>query len=334
MNPYIMYKNYFTGDEVMDYFVSFKTEKKDLNITIVPKLYKYDTENRNMPEIPNKIVINNSEKTILTNPENNLYLFVQMDVCTPNSAVRYEFKNAFSGESLGEKGEIQSGAKYKYKSILNTKLDTELVFDTKNTDVEMFIKHTGIKKKFEPNVKKISIKYQNNKLNFTQPIAGEEFNYTILIDKRGSIKELGYTLCNFTKGGSKAYYTAYVTSSAEEVSYEIDFSGDLEDYKDFEVLILAQETSNGKMMILSDIYSPNDNSDGSGTRTALIIIIIVLVLVCITGGIAIFLYLRKLKSRPVGAVASKPTDIADIDSAEAGQKLVESMSQSVVAEHQ
>ena len=334
MNPYIMYKNYFTGDEVMDYFVSFKTEKKDLNITIVPKLYKYDTENRNMPEIPNKIVINNSEKTILTNPENNLYLFVQMDVCTPNSAVRYEFKNAFSGESLGEKGEIQSGAKYKYKSILNTKLDTELVFDTKNTDVEMFIKHTGIKKKFEPNVKKISIKYQNNKLNFTQPIAGEEFNYTILIDKRGSIKELGYTLCNFTKGGSKAYYTAYVTSSAEEVSYEIDFSGDLEDYKDFEVLILAQETNNGKMMILSDIYSPNDNSDGSGTRTALIIIIIVLVLVCITGGIAIFLYLRKLKSRPVGAVASKPTDIADIDSAEAGQKLVESMSQSVVAEHQ
>jgi hypothetical protein len=107
-----MYKNYFTGDEIMDYFVSFKTEKKDLNITIVPKLYKYDTENRNMPEIPNKIVINNSEKTILTNPENNLYLFVQMDVCTPNSAVRYEFKNAFSGESLGENGLYLHSAPY------------------------------------------------------------------------------------------------------------------------------------------------------------------------------------------------------------------------------
>jgi hypothetical protein len=257
-----------------------------------------------------------------------------MDLCTANSAVRYEFKNAFSGESLEEKGEIQSESKYKYKSLLNTKLDTELIFNTKKTDVEMFIKHTGIKKKFEPNVKKITIKYQNKELNFTQPIGGEEFNYTILIDKRGSIRNLGYTLCNFTKGGSKAYYTAYVISSAEEVSYKMDFSKDLKGYEDFEVLILAKETNNGKMMILSDIYSPNDNPGGSGTRIALIVIIIVLVLVCITGGVAIFFYLRKLKNKPAGAVASKPTDIGDIDSAEAGQKLVESMAQSVAVEHQ
>ena len=32
MNPYIMHKDYTTGDDVMDYFVSFRTENKDLNI--------------------------------------------------------------------------------------------------------------------------------------------------------------------------------------------------------------------------------------------------------------------------------------------------------------
>ena len=57
-----MPKNYSTGNEVMDYFVSFKTETKDLNITIIPKLYKYNITYRNMPEIPNKIIINNTEK--------------------------------------------------------------------------------------------------------------------------------------------------------------------------------------------------------------------------------------------------------------------------------
>ena len=44
----------------MEYFVSFKTVDKDLNITITPTLEKYDTTNRNMPEVPNKITINNS----------------------------------------------------------------------------------------------------------------------------------------------------------------------------------------------------------------------------------------------------------------------------------
>ena len=53
INPYIMYKNYSTGDnDNMEYFISFKTENKDLNITIYPTYYKYDTINRNIQEIP------------------------------------------------------------------------------------------------------------------------------------------------------------------------------------------------------------------------------------------------------------------------------------------
>jgi hypothetical protein len=334
-----MYKKYNTGNDVMEYFVSFKTVEKDLNITITPTLHKYDTTNRNMPEVPNKITVHDSEKTILTNPENQQYLFIQMDVCTPNSSIRYEFKNAFSGESLQEKGEISARTRYKYKNILNTKLDTELLINTDNKDVNMFVKHTGMKNKFQPNVKKINIEYKDKKLNFTQPIAGEEFAYSIFIDKRPKLKEQGYSLCDFALGGKKAYYTAHVTSAEKEVIFNLDFETikELEGYEDFEALILAEEVNNGKMMILSEVYSPKSGEEDSGSdkgNTALIIIIIVLAIVCIAGGIAVFFYIRKLKNKPKGAIVSQPTDVNDIEEQESGQKLVESMAQSVAVEHQ
>ena len=55
-----------------------------------------------------------------TNPENKEYLFVQMDVCTPSSSIRYEFKNAFSGESLGEKGEIRYDSKPSLSNVFSS----------------------------------------------------------------------------------------------------------------------------------------------------------------------------------------------------------------------
>ena len=135
-----------------------------------------------------------------------------------------------------------------------------------------------------------------------------------------------------------AYFTDYVTSSAQEVSYELDFekNSKLKGYEDFEVLILAEEINNGKIMILSEVYSPckGDNNEGSGNKTALIIVIIVLALVCVIGGISLYLYLRRLKNRSKAPVMAKPTGMADIDSAETGQNLIESMSQSQAAEKQ
>ena len=338
MNPYIMYKDYYTGDNIMEYYVAFKTEDKDLNITIKPTLYKYDTENRNMPETPKSIIINNNEKTILTNPNNREYLFIQMELCTPNTAVRYQLKNAFYNTSIGQNGEIQSGRKYTYINVLNTKLDTELLMESDDTNVNMFIKHTGLNLEFTPNVKNIKITYKDNNLTFTQPIEDEEFKYTILLDKINNIKNQHYTICSFSQERKMAYYTDYVTSSQKEVSYILDFNKEeLEGYEDFEVLILAQEINHGKMMILSDVYSPSEDSDNSGeegTRTTLIIIIVVLAVILIAGGVFIFFYIRIIKNKPRGAILSKPTDFTDIQDANPGEKILDSMAQSQAVENQ
>ena len=339
INPYIMYKNYSTGDnDNMEYFISFKTENKDLNITILPTYYKYDTINRNIQEIPKTLIVNSEEKTILTNPENKEYLFVQMDICSSNSALRFEFKNAFNGESLKENGEIRSDKKYTYRNIKNTKLDTELIFNTEYKDVNVFIKHTGLKEEFEPNIRAISIKYKDNKLTFNQPIESEEFKYTILLDKKDNLKNKKYSICSFTQNNKMAYYTDYITSSNREISYELDFENNskLKGYELFDVLILAEEINNGKMMILSEVYTnqPSKSGEDKKTRNALIIVIVILIVACITGGVLVYLYLKKLKNRPRGAIISKPTGFDDIDSANAGEKLVESMAKSQALENQ
>ena len=317
----------------MNYFVSFKTENKDLNITIIPQLFKYDTTNRNFPDIYNNLIINGENRTILTNPDNKEYLFVQMEICSSNSAVHYEFNNAFNGESLWTNGEINSGMKYNYKNLKNTKLDTELVIKSDYQNVNMFIKHTGLPEEFNPFIKKISIDFKDNKLIFNQPIDDEEFRYTILFDKVGKIKNKNYTLCSFNHW-KMAYYTIYKISSEREVSFLLDFKNnpDLKGYEDFEVLILAEELNYGKMMILSDIFSPKKDNSDRKTRKILIIVIIVLAVICIGGGVAFYLYLNKLKNRPKGVYRAKNTDINDIESTTSGQKLVESMSQSQVDE--
>ena len=261
-----------------------------------------------------------------------------MEICSKDSSVIYEFKNGFNGESLGYNGAINSGMKYNYRSISNTKLDTELIIKTSNQDVNMFIRHTGIDNMLYPNVRNININYKDKKLTFSQPVIDEEFKYTILLDKKLNIEKQHYTLCSFSQNKKMAYYTDSVTSSAQEVSYELDFENNskLKGYEDFEVLILAEEINNGKMMILSDVYSPSegDGNGGDGNRMALIIVIIALTLVCVLGGIWFYLYLRRLKNRKKVPLMAKPTGMAEIDGTDAGQKLVESMSQSQAAEKQ
>ena len=61
--------------------------------------------------------------------------------------------------------------------------------------------------------------------------------------------------CFLTRVAEAAHFTGYVTSAEREISYELNFKDDLEGYKDFETLILAEEINSGKMVFLCDIFS-------------------------------------------------------------------------------
>ena len=342
LNPLVMYKDYYSG-EVSNYYVGFRTVELNQNITIVPKPKKYDTTERNLEGAKNKLKISgeNSYSTILTAPKNNEpYIFTHIHVCTRNKPLSYEFLNAYNSQNLGYNGEVQANTKFNFKTIDNIKLDTELKLNADN-GVEVFVKHVGISKRYQPLVRDIEFGYNKDThvLNWTQPIEDEEFQYTIYIDKLDFIKKQGYTLCSITEVSKLAHYSEVLTTNSNNPSIQIDFTKpELQGYDEFDVIIVAEQINNGKLTILSVVYNSNgESSDGEGggesiepkngsSNTGLIVLIVILSIALVGGGIAAFIIFYQYKKKGQVSSGNKATSLALIKSQQ-NEKLVESQAQ-------
>ena len=255
LNPLVMYRNYYSDDQ-LNYYVGFRTVELNQNITITPILKKYDTNERNIEGANNKITINDDGKfsTILTAPKNNEpYIFTHIHICSKNEYLTYKFLNAYDGSDLGFNGEVTPNSKYHFKSIDNTKLDTELKLEG-NNGVEVFVKHVGVSEIYQPIIKEINITYNNDtrELSWNQPIEDEEFKYTIYIDKKDTLTKLGYTLCSIVDVTKLAYFSEIVTSDNKSLSFIVPELG--KNYIEFESLIVAEQVNKGKITILSEVF--------------------------------------------------------------------------------
>ena len=330
-NPLIMYKNYYQ-DNVNNYYVGFRTTELNKNIIIKPKLIAYDTPDRNFEDINKKIKLEGeSHSLILTAPStHNAYLFTYISVCTSGEGLSYEFYNAYNGSNLGYNDHITSDPGYDFKSVPNTKLDTELKLIGK-AGLEVFVRHIGLDYYYQPDIATIKIKYNagEKKLSWNQPIEGEEFRYEIYIDKLNNIRDKGYTLCSVIDTSKLARFHDNITTNDNEITYTVDFSKpDLADLTDFDAIIVAQQISNGKLIFLSPLFStkdsPSDEPDKpSGTNTGLIVIVVVLSVVLIGGGIGAYFIIKKYRSKGVIVADGKATSMAMIGSTK-NEKLVES----------
>jgi len=311
LNPYIMYKDYYTGDGVMDYYVSFRTENIEQNITIKPELEKYSTNNRNIENFGKSISITDKGSTILTSPENNnKYLFVQIHVCTPDKAIIYQFNNAYNSSSLHQDGEIQANTKNNFRNIENIKMDTELLITTQNS-AKIFVKHVGVDEIYRPVVKDIEVSFdgESKSLYFTQPIKNEEFKYTIYLDKKGNLRNQAFTLCSFAEISKLAHYTKSIISNKEKESIPLDFNENaLKGYESFDVLVLAEGVNNGKIIVLSNIYSHSIIYEDESSNLVLIIVLIILALLLVVGGIVVVIFLKKYKKK--SHIQAKTTSLA------------------------
>ena len=346
LNPKVMYRNY-ESDEKLNYYVGFRTVELDQNITIIPKLREYDTTERNMEEAKNKVTIGYEGKysTILTAPQNHdPYIFTHIHVCTKNKPLTYQFLNAYNRSSLGYDGEISPNSKNQFKTVENTKLDTELTL-TADNGVEIFVKHVGISSKYQPVVKDIQINYDNNTriLNWTQPIDDEEFEYTIYIDKIDTLKKLGYTLCSIAEVTKLGHWsqTIRTDSRTPNITVPTDIG---KDYEEFDCIIVAEQINNGKLTLLSPVTDSKGNSPDeepesdtiepdtsdkepeSKSNTGLIILIVILSVVIIAGAIFAFIVYRRYKSQGEISKTKKETSMALINSAQK-DKLIESQAQ-------
>ena len=257
-----------------------------------------------------------------------IFMFVQK-----KKALSYEFLNACNSSNLGYNGEIQANTKNHFKSIENTKLDTELKMRA-DDGVEVFVKHVGIFERYQPLVYDIKFDYDKDTkiLNWTQPIENEEFKYTIYIDKINNIKKREYTLCDIAEVSKLAHYSEILTTDSNHPQLVMPDLG--EDYKDFDVIILAEQVNRGKLTILSAVYNSNgetydgqtDDEPKDSNNTGLIVLIVILSFVIIVGGILAFIIYRKYKGKGEIDPKKKETSMALITGA-SKDKLVESQAQ-------
>ena len=344
LNPLVMYKNYY-DDDVINYYVGFRTVEVQQSITIEPILKPYDTTERNLEGAKNKINIPSTGQysTILTAPKNNEpFIFTHIHVCTKNNRLSYRFVNGYDGTDLNARGEIIANSKNNFVSVSNTKLDTELKLES-NKDVEVFVKHVGISERYIPYVKDIKIDYntKTQELNWTQPIENEEFKYTIYLDKLDNFKNKVFTLCNVTEISKLGHYSETIRSSDNNPKYVIPFGkpelGD--DYKDFGVIILAEQVNKGAITIISlvtdsngksydggDDDSPDEDNTEPNSNVGLIVLIVILsVIILIGAGFALHIYC-KYRSKGQVSGKNKETSMALIKNTKT-DKLVESQAQ-------
>ena len=342
LNPLVMYRDYYSEDHT-NYYVGFRTVDLNQNITIIPKEKRYDTTERNIEGENNKVVIGYEKEysTILTAPKNNEpFIFTHIHVCTKNKALSYEFLNAYNSSNLGFNGEIQANTKYQFKSVVNTKLDTELKLAA-DDGVEVFVKHVGISERYQPLVYDIEISYNKKSrlLSWNQPIENEEFEYTIYIDKKGVLDKLGYTLCDIVDVSKLGHFSEVITSDIKNPSLTVPNLG--KEYEEFDVIIIAQQLYKGKLTIMSAVYdqdgTPYDDKGGDnddddpnkknpGNNTGLIVLIIILSVIIIAGAIFAFIVYRRYKSKGEIIQKNKETSMALIKSTK-NEKLVESQAQ-------
>ena len=215
-------------------------------------------------------------------------------------------------------------------------MDTELkLFGDDGVDV--FVKHVGISERYNEPIKEIEIKYDKdtNILNWTQPIDNEEFVYTVYIDKIDALKNKEYTLCTLTEITKLAHYSQILITNDKNPQITLDFNKPElgNEYKDFDVIIIAEQVNFGKLTILSPVYDSNgnkkeDNPDkkNKNSNIGLIVLICILSGIIIIGGIFAFIIYRKYKTKGAINVKNKETSMALIKSTK-NDKLVESQAQ-------
>ena len=325
LNPYLMYKDYTTAaNEIMKYYVGFKTVNRNQAIKITPTLNKYSTNLRNMENIATSITVTKNTSTILTAPaENTQFIFLQMQVCTDSKVVEIDLLNAYNRTSLGYGDYVDSYQNIYYRTIENIKLDTELNMLV-DTSAKVFVKHVGINEEYYPGIDDIILHFDkaNNTITFNQPITEEEFKYTIYVDQKGNIKDKNYNLCSVAENDKLAPYSKEVTSAEETITEIIDFnSTELKEHKEFDILVKAEQINYGKLVILSKVIQVKIKEEGGqqqqeedSSNTELIIIIVVLTVIVICGGIIISICLRRYRNKPVSKrLDAKQTSLTMVD---------------------
>ena len=228
LNPLVMYKDYEL-DETLMYFVTLKTVKDTDELAITEKLEVYDAQIRNFETYPNVLNLKESttESSILGYPkDNDESVFYQITSCS-GKELKYSIYNAFDSSKIVEEKTIAAGTKYHFAKFDNIFAETKLQL-TGSKDDKIFIKHNGMVKSYEPQVRDsfdLSFDESTNSIIFKRPFEKtERFNYTVYVGKEGELSQKHLTICSFAfKEDLKDVYNRQFSTYSDGYTLPINF---------------------------------------------------------------------------------------------------------------
>ena len=261
LNPFIMKSKSINNNNILNYYLIMKPSDKIENIKIQINFEKYDFFQEvefntfYVLKIPEK-----NESGIIIPSENRPKSYIQMFSCEIDKLIHFEIYNSFYKNQYIS--DYLPSEQYHFYNVEENLLDLSISFKEKNgKNANVFINHfTNFKALNETINKKFVIEYNNvtNSIHLIKPI-NATFNYTIFLDKKGSLLDKNISLCeiNSINGLNKiAYYIKNISDEDFfENEYKLNFSSSfLKNYKSFDMILYAKEFPYG-MHFLSDIIS-------------------------------------------------------------------------------
>ena len=266
INPLIMGKNYYT--ETDKYYVTLKPFNEGDSISVTITENKYEVKNRNELGKAKELTITNGRiSSILTMPIEPMNIFFQIKSCkTSTNPIDYKLYNAFNLEDL-HSGKIYYTDPYGiYYISTNTYMENQI--DLFGENINLFTKHAAISDSYSPNINlnySVSFDQSSNSLNIIKPILGEEFTFTVIIDKDSlqSLTQCDLAFKDKTQLGD--YVKTFTSSSSDRIIHFVDFASvGYTKGTQFYALVYAEQMLNSKMEFIYQVIT-GEVGTASGT---------------------------------------------------------------------
>ena len=266
INPLIMGKNYYT--ETDKYYVTLKPFNEGDSISVTITENKYEVKNRNELGKAKELTITNGRiSSILTMPIEPMNIFFQIKSCkTSTNPIDYKLYNAFNLEDL-HSGKIYYTDPYGIYYISTTTY-MENQIDLIGENINLFTKHAAISDSYSPNINlnySVSFDQSSNSLNIIKPILGEEFTFTVIIDKDPlqSLTQCDLAFKDKTQLGD--YVKTFTSSSSDRIIHFVDFASvGYTKGTQFYALVYAEQMLNSKMEFIYQVIT-GEVGTASGT---------------------------------------------------------------------
>ena len=262
LNPFIL-NNKFLYNKNNNYYLIIKPNQVINNLKLKINYEKYELNEEIKIDSTSILTLEGkNNKTGIIIPSNvNQKSYLQMISCEKNKLIEFEiydvfYKNLFILDSF-------TSFQYNYLAIEDNPIDLNIYFKEEiNENTSIFLNYFSTTKVSNEALSgEFFIEFNNitNSIHLIKPINENDaqFNYTIFLDKNGTLSKKNISLCQIISSHNLNEFAYYIKNITDkdliDNEYKLDFNSEtLKNYKSFDLLIFAKEIPTG-IYFLSNI---------------------------------------------------------------------------------